>query len=264
MKRVLLMLTLSLAVVASGAEDLFKQLGVTRSDASKEVIASFVSGAVPAASLRTAVKPLSGTARAAVVTQVLDWTKSYVSSPQFDKDYASYRSDQKPAPVAEASAIDALQRDRREQRRVDMEEARKGIADLPAGERKTAEDALQDAAKQLAELENSTDFLKNERDGIDAEFREAKEKYDDDLRQWQSAYPANPRGLIVQRLREFLAASESVDFDAKLVAKGGRMRFVEQKYEHSPEEWKLCYRAGRETTDVARTFARNWLAELTR
>jgi len=264
MNRSVILLSLCLALAAGAAEDVLKQLGVSRSDATKEVIRSFVTGHVPTASLRATFKPLSGSARAALVTQVLAWTKSYVSSPQFDQDYASYRGDQKPEPIAGDRAVDALQRDRREERRVDMEEARKGIAELPASERKIAEDALRDAEAQLAELENNPEFLKNERAGIDAEFRDAREKYDDDLKQWKAAYPTNPRGLIVQRLREFLAASEAVDFDAKLVAKSGKMRFVEQKYESASPEWKLCYRAGRGATDAARSFAKEWLAELTR
>ncbi len=264
MNRSLVVLCLCLALAVGAAEDVLKQLGASRSDATKEVIRSFVTGYVPTASLRATVKPLGGSARAALVNQILAWTKSYVSSPQFDQDYASYRSDQKPEPVAGDGEIDALQRDRREERRVDMEEARKGIAELPASERKIAEDALRDAETQLGELENSAEFLKNERAGIEAEFRDARKKYDDDLKHWKAAYPANPRGLIVQRLREFLAASEAVDFDAKLAAKSGRMRFVEQKYERASPEWKLCYRAGREATDAARSFAKEWLAELTR
>ena len=33
------------------------------------------------------------------------------------------------------------------------------------------------------------------------------------------------------------------------------------EYEKKPTEWKMCYRAGRETGEALRGFATDWLAE---
>jgi hypothetical protein len=40
------------------------------------------------------------------------------------------------------------------------------------------------------------------------------------------------------------------------------MRFVNQAYERKDGNWKLCYRAGRETVAAVRSAAQAWLKEL--
>jgi hypothetical protein len=53
-----------------------------------------------------------------------------------------------------------------------------------------------------------------------------------------------------------------VDYGAKLEPRDGMMRFVDPALERKPANWKLCYRAGRETVEAARAAATAWLAEL--
>lgn len=64
------------------------------------------------------------------------------------------------------------------------------------------------------------------------------------------------------RSLEFLEATSDVDYDAKLVSRGGKMRFANEDYESKSANWKLAYRAGREATEKARAFASVWFAEL--
>jgi len=89
-----------------------------------------------------------------------------------------------------------------------------------------------------------------------------KEEYANRLKEWEEEYPADPRKLIVRRIDEFLEESEDVDFSAKLVQSGGRMKFALTEYEDKPPLWKLCYRAGKEAVQAAREFAAAWRAEL--
>jgi hypothetical protein len=56
--------------------------------------------------------------------------------------------------------------------------------------------------------------------------------------------------------------SASVDFDAKLEPRDGKLRFVDPQYERKPADWKLCYCAGRPAVEAARAAAQAWLAEL--
>lgn len=77
-----------------------------------------------------------------------------------------------------------------------------------------------------------------------------------------NALDKNPKVQLGRRLRAFLDATEDVDFDAATQRAGSYTLFVKQEYEAKPAEWKMCYRAGKETTEAIRAFARDWLAEL--
>jgi hypothetical protein len=72
----------------------------------------------------------------------------------------------------------------------------------------------------------------------------------------------DPRVQLKRRLQAFLAVTEDVDYDAKTTVANRRGQFVDEVYEAKPNEWKLCYRAGRATGDAIRAFAKQWLAEL--
>ena len=70
--------------------------------------------------------------------------------------------------------------------------------------------------------------------------------------------PADPDELIRKRLQEFLDISATVDFDAEL----NGYSFADKRYESKSNQWKMCYRAGREVITAAREEAKKWLAEL--
>jgi hypothetical protein len=72
----------------------------------------------------------------------------------------------------------------------------------------------------------------------------------------------DPRVQLKRRLHEFLEATEDVDYRATTHANGSFQIFDKSEYESKPREWRMCYRAGRETADAVRAFARDWLAEL--
>ena len=70
--------------------------------------------------------------------------------------------------------------------------------------------------------------------------------------------------LVLKRLmiNTFLEKSADVNFDAKTTkAKDGKIKFVDQQYEYKDSQWKLYYRAGKESLTAARTFAQNWIKE---
>jgi hypothetical protein len=72
-------------------------------------------------------------------------------------------------------------------------------------------------------------------------------------------YPSDPVKLVKKRLKEFLDISSSVDFDAELTATHS---FVKPEYERKSNQWKMCYRAGKDVVDAARVEAQNWLDAL--
>lgn len=100
-------------------------------------------------------------------------------------------------------------------------------------------------------------------EGEPEDIKSAREYYNEQLAEWKQNYPATGREMVKRRLNEFLRESADVDFDAKLVRKGNKMRFVNEQYEDEKSgEWKLCYRAGKAPVEKARAFAKQWLAEL--
>ncbi|WP_040005801.1 hypothetical protein [Fibrisoma limi] len=73
---------------------------------------------------------------------------------------------------------------------------------------------------------------------------------------------ADYRPLLRQRLKDFIALCSDVNFDAKVTTQGYRREFVDAAYTSKPAEWKFLYRLGKEPVMEARSFARNWLADL--
>jgi len=68
--------------------------------------------------------------------------------------------------------------------------------------------------------------------------------------------------MIKKWINTFLEKSADVNFDAKTTkAKDGKIKFVDQQYEYKDSQWKLYYRAGKESLTAARTFAQNWIKE---
>lgn len=77
--------------------------------------------------------------------------------------------------------------------------------------------------------------------------------------------PPDVNVLVARRLREFLALTEDIRWNARLTTNAqGRRVFNDERLEAKPNTWKLCFRAGEETIDAAREFAEEWLRTLPR
>ncbi|MBD2753642.1 hypothetical protein [Spirosoma validum] len=75
---------------------------------------------------------------------------------------------------------------------------------------------------------------------------------------------ADFKPLLKKRLQDFIALSESVDFDARLVPMGRKQAFANPVYERKCAEWKFLYRLGKEPVAEAQLFARQWLTDLSK
>lgn len=263
MKRigVVVLLLSAIGFSAMGAGDVWQELKLGKEVAAKEVVSSFAYGNVSTYRVRDVFRSASPAVRTALVEQVLIWTKAYVNSPAFAKDYAAMREEAKPQPEEGKPSIDEELEQRRQQRKADLEEAKKSIAEMPAEYRKAAEEGYKAAAESMKQLD-TPEYRRMERQGIEAERKSDQEAYEQQVADWEENYPVNPKALVKKRLEEFLEATEDVDFDAETVKKYNKMRFVDGEYESKGSEWKLAYRAGKEPTEKARAFAKAWLAEL--
>lgn len=249
---------LVVAAALSAAPDVLQQLSVSKADAGQEILSALASGSPNYHRVRNAFKAASPEARAALVEQVLTWTKAYVNSPQFAQDYAAYREQAKPAPLEEQESVDdelAAQRREHEQQIAEM---KKSLASVPAEMRKEMEKAIKETEAAFREMQKDAAIQNAQRENLENERKEAQEQYAADVERWKSEYPADPKVLVKRRVQEFLAATADVDYDAKLVKSGSKMRFANEEYEAKPWEWKLAYRAGKPATEAARAFVKGW------
>lgn len=78
----------------------------------------------------------------------------------------------------------------------------------------------------------------------------------------ETSLEKDPNAQLRKRLQAFLDASAEVDFEAQLQGTGSYRTFVKPEYESRPPVWKMCFRAGPEATQAARSFAEAWIKEL--
>ena len=257
MKRMPLVALFCALAAAAFAADVLQQLHVDSKAAAREVVQSMTSGQVNYWMVRGPFKAAAPAARAALVEQTLLWTKAYVASPQFAKDYAASREEMKPRPPERKQTVDEELEAARKKRQADWEKTKKDVAQMPAQYRAAAEQALK-AAEAGQKQVDTPEFRNMERQGIVQQRKQQDDDYTKGLAKWEKEYPADSKVLLKSRLQQFLRETADVDYAAKL--NGGR--FVDPRYEAKSSEWKLAFRAGKEPTGKARAFAQSWLTEL--
>lgn len=262
LKRVLIAVSLLIATVVAGAGEVLQNVNVSKQDASRELIWSLSAGQVSYEPVRRAFKAAAAPVKVAMVEQAFAWTKAYVSSPEFAKAYAAARNEAKPQTPESAGSVDAELKRRRAERQEQLAESKRALAEIPAEYRKEAAAAMKESEAAIKRMDSDPEMVRMEREQIQAELGDQQENYKQELERWNEEYPANPRALVAKRLREFLAESEGVAYDAKLVRRGNKMVFANEAYESKSDEWKKCFRAGKEPVEKARALAKAWLGEL--
>jgi flagellar biosynthesis GTPase FlhF len=252
---------LMMAGVVVGAQALPPQLGMSEASARSEALRSVEGGAVNYGVARKAFKAVDGAARAQLATAAIAWARAYTASPAFQQAYAAQRTAMKPQPPTfEGTPEEELAKQRAAQDKA-REESRKQIAAMPPEQRKMMEEAMAAAAQALKQMD-TPEMRKMMLDGIRMQREGQVTRHAEEMKTWETNYPMDPKPLIAKRLQAFLDLSGSVDYGAKLEPRDGMMRFVDPALERKPANWKLCYRAGRETVEAARATATAWLAEL--
>jgi flagellar biosynthesis GTPase FlhF len=258
-------LALVLAVGAGAFQagsEIFAKLGLTPASAHEGVLDALVGGQAYNDAAFRAFKALAPSARAAVVRGGLGWIKTHVNTAEFKASYARYREEQKPRPSEPVAQADEQMKAQKAELEKNIAEMRKNMAGMDAETRKSLEEAVKQMQAQFEAMAKNPEQMAMMQQGVEMQREENKKQYAEQLSVWEEQYPADPRFLIKTRINEFLETSADVDYAAKLVKSGSKMRFADEAYEEKSAEWKICFRAGREATEAAREFARAWLAEL--
>lgn len=246
------------------ADDFWKALGLSQQAGTDGIKNSFLNGYLQFYGARNA-KNIALNDRKAVATDLLNYTKQYISGPVFKKQYEDMRKNAEPH-KPEAAKIKTLEEIRKEE----IAKTEKSIKDLE----KSMKEVSADIAKSLKPLlESQKQTLKDYQDPknemlaiiYESEKQSAErrqQEYVEDLAAWQKNYPENINQFIAAKLKKMLDATKGIDYNAALVEKYNKKRFANPAYESKNTEWKQGFRAGKDVTETARAFAQQWLTEL--
>lgn len=250
--------------VGAGASGLFQQTAVLKdlSIQEKEANSSFFDavwdGNVWLPGGQKVFKAAAPDVKVAIVRSVGTLLKTYTRSPLFRDRYAETWDASRPRPAERAKTMDDINKESDES----IKKMEESIKTMPPDMQKQMAEMVKQMKAQQEEMRKNTE-MRSTMDSL-AKQQEAKnaERHQEALKEYEINHPKDPDAMIAKRLKDFLALSADVNFDAKLVKNGSLMRFENPAYENKPSEWKLCYRAGKEATAAARTFAQDWLKEL--
>ena len=247
--------------IRSFGDDFLKQLGLSKPGAEEKIRHGFLSGSFDTYGIKN-IKSIAAGSRVALANEILTYSKKYVSSPDFKKNYEEMRNYHKPA-------FNKIQTPA-EMREESIASFRKGVADMEESYKKADASmkplfekmlASNKAELKKAEDPNNKSYL-NYAKSYEAMVKSNQENYDQQIKAWEEKYPANHLLYVKKRLQEFLVETATIDFDAKLVTKGSKQYFENRAYESKGNRWKMAFRAGKEVVTAARTFAQQWMSEI--
>lgn len=252
---------LCVTVVGVPAQDHLATLGISEGRAKEAVFDSFMSDAISIAGKPAVFTAMSSTARVALVNFALTLARTFVDSDDFKRRYADHREANGPDPLPEGQTADDILAKQRAGFENQVAEMRKLFDEITPEQRATLEAGWKQMRDQLTAME--TGDKRKELEGILTEQRaDQLRRRNLAMQAFEKTYPADPRGLVAMRLRHFLEATSDINFSAQLVDKDRKKVFADAALEAKPAEWKMAFRAGKQATDAARTFAERWLADL--
>ncbi len=247
--------------VRSLGDDFLKQLGLTKPGAEEKIRQGILGGSIDTYGIK-GIKNIAAGNRTAVANDILVYTKKYVSSADFVKNYNEMRDNYKPK-------FQKMQTPE-EMRAEAVANHKKGIAQMEetikkadAANKPIFEKVLISAKEELKKAEDPNSkhnaaYAKNYEQGV----KQNQQNYDRQIADWEAKYPSNHLLYVKKRLQEFLNETADIDFEAELITKNGKKYFVNRAYESKGSRWKMAFRAGKDVITTARTFTEKWMNEI--
>ncbi len=261
----LMVLGLSVSLTTKGIlGDVWQQLGVKQEDGNLDIYFS-LTGTLLEYKVKNA-KNISQKDRIAIINQLVAYAKKYVSSPEFKKRYDNDRKMSIPVkPRLQKINVDSIKAVAKKE----VEEEIKGTeaaANSPNSKvRNAVPYRLEALKKEMKAVEDGTSpRIQQKIKSMEQINQIYADAYKRDLEKLERKFPENPQDLIKRRLQDLLNLTAEVDYNAETMVhpKTGWTVFVNPEYEHKSSDWKLAFRAGKETTDIVRAAAQKWLAEM--
>jgi hypothetical protein len=242
--------------------DLWQQLGINKNDGVTRIRESMMFGHLQFYGARN-IKKIAMGDRVGVAKDLLAYTKQYVQSEAFKKEYASQRLASKPIMPEPAKTEEQIRKERLDDLKKDIANTEKAIKTADPQFKKIFEDNLKLQQKALKEFEDPNNktlkyMVKSEQSNYEYNVN----RYNKNMKEWEESSPENPMLLVKKRLQQALDITKDVDFSAELTEKYGKKVFVNPAYERKHDNWKYAFRAGKEVTETVRAFAEQWIKEI--
>lgn len=242
--------------------DLWQQLGIAKNEGTTQIRESLMFGYLQFYGARNIKKIATGD-RVGVAKDLLAYTKQYVNSEAFKKQYATQRLDSKPIAPEPAKTEEQIRKEKIDEMKKDIEKTEKSLKAAQPEYKKIFEDNLERQKKMLKEYDDPNHkvmkiMIKSEQSNHEYKVKQ----YEKRMQEWEESSPADPMVLVKKRLQQVLDITKDVDFSAELTEKYGKKVFVNPTYERKHANWKYAFRAGKEVTETVRAFAENWIKEI--
>ncbi len=246
------------------AKDVMKQLGIPEEEARNYIWWS-LSGNTFSYPGTQQVKKTPVSERAAMVQQICAFAKSYSESDAFRQKYLEQREGSKPIPPEKPEPVEEMRARLKKDMEKSIQETEKAIESMPAEhhEMMRANIAMLKEQAKSYDDPNNPMFSKDMEEMMKQSYEMQMAEHKKGVAEWEQNNPTDPKPMVKRWLEEFLEQSKDVDFKAALIeGENGRMLFAKREYEMKSTNWKLCYRAGKESVDAARGYVKGWLDEL--
>jgi hypothetical protein len=255
-----------MVMLGAGAAVVFAQgsmadFGLKETELKPGIVGALTHGYIPAYPDKKLFKAASPSVQAAFVKNTLGWVKAYTETDAFKTDYNKQRASAKPSPPKSKGTPDEQYAKFLAEQRQGIVNMKKSAAKMPPDVQKQMQATIKQLEENAARQAKDPQMAALMKQSYEQAAVSDQKDYQNRLAQWEKKYPADPRVLIAARLHHFLEVSRDIPFNARLAPdKQGRMKFADPQYEARPDQWKLCFRAGREPVEAARAFAREWLS----
>ncbi len=211
------------------------------------------------------LKDLAAGERAAMVEAIGNNVKEYVSSKEFLQKYNEMREYRKPAPPEKPKTAAELKEEYRTNITNSIAEFKNSKKQAPADQQNMFEEMIKTMEQQLKDLDDPNNTMFSPQMDVYSQqgYEMQMDQYKKELAEWEIEYPLNnPNPLVKKWINAFLEKTNNIDFNAQLKTEKGKQIFVNPEYERKDYQWKLYFRAGKQSVDAARKFAQSWLSEL--
>ena len=201
--------------------------------------------------------------RAAVAKDLLAYSKNYVQSEAFKKEYAVLKENYKPKDLTKNETPEEMRNSMIKNAKEALQQSEETLKKAAPEYKKLFEDNLVYAKQHLKDAEDPKNkYQLAYKNNYEELVKSTQQSNAQRLQEWEAKYPANHLLFVKVRLQQFLDETKDIDFAAETTLKNGKKIFVNKGYESKGNRWKMAYRAGREVVEPAREFVQQWLMEI--
>ena len=242
-------------------DDFLKQLGITKPAADSKITNSILGGHLNTYGAANATRIVVGS-RTAVAKDLLVYTKQYVNTDAFKKEYIQLKESNKPTEY-KIQTPEQMRAETIDMYKKSIAETEATLKKADASMKPIFENVLAENRKQLKDIEDPKNkMIANYTKNYEGLLKTNQQSYSQSLQEWENKYPSNHLLFVKQRLLRFLEETKDIDFSAALTVKNNKKIFVNPDYERKGSYWKMGFRAGKEVVEPARTFVQQWLNEI--